>query len=141
MVRQKHPPTKVERSKISPIEVEEDNLAKPPDSSRPDSPPPINPLNHQMESGEAYIDTFLTQFEDDQQPTISDDNLYEKPYTNPIATSENPSLCYDKSTEEILEREDLLRRLKKKNKQLKKEFKECQVLTHMTQQENNRFKA
>ena len=87
MARQKRPPTKVDRSEISPIEVEEDNPAKPHDSPRPDSPPPVSPLNHHMDSSESYIDTFLTQFEDDQQPTISDDNLYEKSYTNPVVAT------------------------------------------------------
>ena len=124
MARHKRPPTKVDRYEISLIEVEEDSPTKPPDSPRPDSPPPVSPLNHQTNSGEAYINTFLTQFEDDQESTISYDNLYEKPYTNPIATSENTSLCYEKSTEEISEREDLLGILKKKNKQLKEEVKE-----------------
>ena len=43
--------------------------------------------------------------------------------------------------EEISEREDLVKRLKKKNKQLKKEVKEYQVLTRVIQQENKWFKA
>ena len=141
MARQKRPPANVDMSEISPIKVEEDIMAKPPDSPRLDSPPPVNPLNHQTNSGEACIDTFLAQFEDDQQPSIFYDNLYEKSYANPVVASENPSLCYDKITEEISKREDLLKRLKKKNKQLKKEFKEYQVLTRVIQQENNRFKA
>lgn len=67
--------------------------------------------------------------------------IYEKSYTNPVMTLENPSLFYDKGTEEISEMEDLLRRLKKKNKQLKKEVKEYQVLIYVIQQENNQFKA
>ena len=87
----------------------------------------VSLLNHQTKYGEPYFDTFLTQFEDHQQPTISDDNLYEKPCKNPIMISENPSFCYDKGTKEILEREDLLKKLNKKNKQLKKEIKEYQV--------------
>lgn len=78
MERQKHPPTMVDKFEISPIEVEEDNPAKPPDSLSPGSPPPVSPLNHQTDSRKAYIDTFLTQFEDDQQPTIFYNNLYEK---------------------------------------------------------------
>ena len=137
MVRHKHPPAKVNRSEVSSIEVEEDNLTKPPDSPRPSPPLLVRTLNHHTNSTEACIDTFISQFEDDQQPAISNDNLYEKSYANPIAASKNPSLCYDKITEEISEREDLLKRLKKKNKQLKKEVKEYKVLIRVIQQENN----
>jgi FtsZ-binding cell division protein ZapB len=141
MARQKHPPTKFDRSEISPIEVDEDSPAKPPDSPRPNLPPPVISLNHQKNSGEACIDTFPSQFEDDQQPTITNDNMYEKSYANPAATSKNPSLCYDKITEESLKREDFLKRLNKKNNQLKKEVKEYQFITHVIQQENNWFKS
>jgi len=54
--------------------------------------------------------------DDHQQPTFSDDNLYHKPCKNPVMISETPSLCYDKDKEETPEREELLRKLKKKNK-------------------------
>ena len=78
MSRQKEPPTKVNKTEISPINVEEDSPARPPNSLRPSSPPPENPLDHRTNSGEACIDSFLAQFEDVQQPTVSDDYLYEK---------------------------------------------------------------
>ena len=55
--------------------------------------------------------------------------------------SKTPSLCYDKDKQETPEREELLRKLKKKNKQIKKEIKEYQVLTRAIQQEKSRFKA
>ena len=134
MAKQKRPPAKADRSEISPIEVEEDNPTKSPDLPTPNSPPPVSPLIHQMELGEDYFDTFLTQFEYHQQPTISNDNLYEKPCKNPVMTSKNPSLCYDNITKEASERQGLLKKLKQKNKQLKKEMKEYQVLTHVIQQ-------
>jgi hypothetical protein len=56
-------------------------------------------------------------------------------------TQENPSLCYDNEKEETQEREELFKQLKKRNKKLKKEIKEYQLLNHVIQQENSRFKA
>lgn len=47
MARQKHQPAKSDRSEISPIEVEEDSSARPPDSSRPNSSPPTSPQKNQ----------------------------------------------------------------------------------------------
>ena len=141
MARQKHPPAKVYRSEISPIKVEEDSLVRPPDSPRPSSPPPESPLDHRTNLGEACIDSFLVHYEDDQQPVVSDDYLYENPYASPFVATENPPLCYDKIVEESSEKEYLLKSQMKKNKRLKKEIKEYQVLTRVIQQENNRFKA
>lgn len=139
--RQKHPPTKVDKTEISPIDVEEYSSSRPPNSPRTGSSPLVSPLDHQTNSCEACIDSFLAQFEDDQQFTSFDDYLYEKPYASLVVAAKNPPLCYDKIIEESLEKEDLLKRLKKKNKQLKKEVKEYQVLTHVIQQEYNRCKA
>ena len=126
MARQTPQASRVDKSENYPIEVEEDSSTKP-----PDSPPLASPQHHQTESGKAYFDTYLTQFDDHQQPTFFDENIYQKPCRNPIVILENPSVCYDKLKEETPEREDLFRKLKKKNKQLKKEIKEYEVLTQM----------
>ena len=95
MARQKPQAARIDKSENSPIEVEEDSPAKPPDSSTPASP-----QHHQTESGEAYFDTYLTQFDDHQQPIFSDENIYQKPCKTPIVIPKNPSLCYDKEKEE-----------------------------------------
>ena len=136
MARQKRQPARVDESENSPIEVEEDSPARPPNSS-----PPTSLQNHQTKLGEAYFHTYLTQFDDHQQPTFFDDNLYENPCKNPVMISKTPSLCYEKDKEETPEREEFLRKLKRKNKYLKKEIKEYQVLNRVIQQENNQFKA
>ena len=111
MARQKPQVASTDKFENSPIEVEEDSPTRP-----PDSPPPASLQHHQPKSGEAYFNTYFTEFDDHQQPTFFNENLYQNPCKNPIVISKNPSLCYDNEKEETPEREELFIKLKKKNK-------------------------
>ena len=55
MARWKPEAAKTDELEIPPIEIKEDNRARP-----PNSPPPTSPKQHQTKLREAYFHTYLT---------------------------------------------------------------------------------